>query len=263
MSRRRIFAVLFALLIGQQAADARADLPLIDGNLQVTPWVPAAPFEASADILLRLPGQVDGKGPVPLNVRVLQDSVEAITLMTDTLDPEQLAKFELAPSVIPELWTRFVPDQMGGVLVLVHRDQRIYAARRTFSTVPVESFVLPEESDGLEQTESEPPDFAFLARREGDRVRVSLRALPPLLDVLAMGRGMPENSAQSAQLEIEFDGEALVKAELGPLFAQRPYLAFQFRAKEFGQPVILRWQLGDNRTRVLETPVIAEPSDDN
>lgn len=117
---KRLLTGLLLMLVA--ALPARADLPLLDGNLEVQGYAPEASAEMSAELLLQLPEQIDGWAPVPLHLKVLSTGVESIRLLTDEPEPLELARFELGagvrpricrrvtiPVANPEFWYRCVP----------------------------------------------------------------------------------------------------------------------------------------------------------
>lgn len=110
-----------------------AEPPSLDSLLQgPMPYLGVPRYESSADILLQMPARVDPRVPVPLGIRVFQDNVESITLLSDEVEPERLASFRLGAGVKPELSTR-LRAWSGGLLVVVRSENRIFAARRVFT----------------------------------------------------------------------------------------------------------------------------------
>lgn len=153
----RVFGLLAAM-----PGMAQADLPELFGNLQIPSTLPLM-VEDSADLIIQVPRHVDPDSPVPLRIRVLQSPVSAITLLSDAVDPVQLASFQLQPGVNSQLSTRFMSSGVDGVLVVVRTaTDRIFAGRRTFEVFPgADSPVQDEaesESSALEVADSELPD---------------------------------------------------------------------------------------------------------
>lgn len=137
---KRLLTGLLLMLVA--ALPARADLPLLDGNLEVQGYAPEASAEMSAELLLQLPEQIDGWAPVPLHLKVLSTGVESIRLLTDEPEPLELARFELGAGVRPDLQARYHSSGESGILVQVRTAERLLSARRSYRTVA--AFAAPE-----------------------------------------------------------------------------------------------------------------------
>ena len=116
-----------ALLLMTSAV--RAELPLLNGNLELGLRLPQVQPEPSADLLLQLPEQIDGWAPVPLHLSVLVDGVESIRLLTSGPEAVELAAFELSPRVRPDLVTRYHPQGEAGMEAQVRTAERLLVQR--------------------------------------------------------------------------------------------------------------------------------------
>ena len=269
-----VLLVLFSL-----CGPVSADLPLLNGNLQV-PIGTAPQYESSADILLQLPAQVDSRAPVPLGIRVFQDPVQSITLLTDEVEPVQLARFDLDPGTRPELSTR-LRARKGGVLVVVRTDSRIIASRRGYTLVgepAADDVVAPEREEDRVQDQgtelSGPvevsaataalPDaegvdlmqgMELRAWRDKDIYHVELRPAEPLtarmqhLDAASMA------DSGLRQFEIFHAENRLLSAEIIDGFWYRPYFRFSFSEGDSGDELVLSWRGSDGAEGQLTTTI--------
>lgn len=233
----RLPAIVTLLIL---SAPVSADLPLLDGNLDVRPYVSAAPSEFSADLLLQLPAQVDGWAPVPLRVRVLQQGVESIRLLTDEQEPVELARFELGPGVRPDLATRYQSHGESGILAMVQTADRVLAKRRSYVTVA--AFERPEAQPDAQITE--PPALRLSARRDAQGITVvELDGTLPLVEAVQHPELLRNAGPAVTGFEL-FDNQQqlLVRAELSDALALRPFLRLVLEGQAVGDQLLLRWR---------------------
>lgn len=153
--------VLMTAALLLMASATRAELSLLDGNLDLGLQVPQVQPEPSADLLLQLPEQIDGWAPVPLHLSVLADGVESIRLLTSGPASVELASFELSPRVRPDLVTRYHPQGASGLEAQVRTAERLLVQRRIYRQTA--GFPLPEAEEA--PTVSEPGELVLRARR--------------------------------------------------------------------------------------------------
>ncbi|WP_217414809.1 thiosulfate oxidation carrier complex protein SoxZ [Marinobacterium ramblicola] len=271
-------AVLFALL--GLCEPVLADLPLLNGNLQV-PYMAAPRYESSADVLLQMPRQVDPAVPVPIGIRVLQDGVRSITLLTDEVEPVELARFDLEPGARPELSTR-IRAREGGVLVVVRTDARILAARRDYTLV---TGVASAAHDSTELTPALPPSAAVSAGAAGSSAApaavvgaaesefmqsmelrawrrrevnyVELRPVEPLSSRVQHLDGAPVAQARLERFELFQADNPLLSASIGDRLWFEPYFRFSFSTGEVGDELVLSWRGPDGSEGQLSTTILA------
>ncbi|GGB95690.1 hypothetical protein GCM10011352_22230 [Marinobacterium zhoushanense] len=259
---------------------AAADLPLLNGNLQV-PYVVAPRYESSADILLQLPRQVDPLVPVPIGIRVFQDRVQSITLLTDEVEPVQLARFDLEPEVRPELSTRF-RARGGGVLVVVRTEDRILAARRDYALVTAAASAAlqsPGPGTGLTSPAVEVPSAAgssaasdaltdvgedsFMASMELRAWRrrevnyVELRPVAPLSSRVQQLDATAVLQQGLDRFELFQSDKRLLSASIGDSLWYEPYFRFSFSVGDVGDELVLSWQGSNGTEGQLSTTIVA------
>lgn len=247
--------VLMTAALLLMASATRAELSLLDGNLDLGLQVPQVQPEPSADLLLQLPEQIDGWAPVPLHLSVLADGVESIRLLTSGPASVELASFELSPRVRPDLVTRYHPQGASGLEAQVRTAERLLVQRRIYRQTA--GFPLPEAEEA--PTVSEPGELVLRARRNpAGLTRVELDGALPLVAAVQHPQLLRSAGPQITRFQLlDQQDELLVAAELGPAMALQPYLQLKIDGLAAGDTLQLRWQgpsgeAGDIMARVEE-----------
>ncbi|KEA62851.1 hypothetical protein ADIMK_2960 [Marinobacterium lacunae] len=273
---------LMAVLLGA-AGPAQADLPLLDGNLQV-PNMGVPRYESSADILLQLPVLVDPESPVPLGIRVFQDGVRSIRLLSDELKPQSLANFYLEPGTRPELSTRFRAAG-NGVLVVVRTADRVLSARRSYTLDG--KVIAPQASGRVESTaqdgkpaevqasaavpsvaasvavasvvEAKTPvlsrldDMELRAWRGAAGTVVEFRSTASLSKHIHNGTLNQVSTPVIERFEILHGKTRLLRAELSEALWFEPYFRFSFTGGKADDELVLNWWAADGNKGKLVT----------
>lgn len=240
-----------ALLLMTSAV--RAELPLLNGNLELGLRLPQVQPEPSADLVLQLPEQIDGWAPVPLHLSVLVDGVESIRLLTSGPEAVELAAFELSPRVRPDLVTRYHPQGEAGMEAQVRTAERLLVQRRVYRQTS--GFPLPEAEEA--PTVSEPPELTLRARRNpAGLTLVELDGALPLVEAVQHPQLLRSVGPQVSRFRLlDPQQQLLLAAELSPALALQPYLQLKIDDLAPGDELRLRWQgpsgeAGEIMTRV-------------
>ncbi|WP_432695826.1 thiosulfate oxidation carrier complex protein SoxZ [Marinobacterium sp. YM272] len=235
---------------------AQADLPELSGNLQIPPAVQAA-VEDSADLLIQVPGEVAADAPVPVRVRVLQSPVASLSLLSDAVDPVQLAQFDFQPGIRSRVDTRFMSADVDGVLVVVRTAAgRTYAGRRAFDRITHADALDTDEASAA----AEEPEAALKleARLLDDATEVTLRSVEPLVTrIQALSKSVPSNPVR--QFELLRNGEPLVSAELDAVMWREPFFRFMVDGGKPGDRLTMNWVRADGQKGQLEGGLDAAP----
>lgn len=267
MFKSRMLRV-FGLALAMPCA-AFADLPELFGNMQIPSTLPSM-VEDSADLIIQVPRQVDPASPVPLRVRVLQSPVAAITLLSDSVDPVQLASFEMQPGVDAQLATRFMSSGAGGVMVVVRTaTNRIFAGRRTFELMPNAGLVVPEapevasvasvgesavEADSGAETEASQEVRLDAEILSEDRARVVLRSAEPLVKRM-QHQVLRRSENPVSSFELKHKERVLVSADLDASMWSDPFFSFGFVGAKVGDTLTLTWVRADGEQGELQTTI--------
>lgn len=243
------------MLASMVALPGHADLPLLDGNLDVQPYASVAPAEFSADLLLQVPEQVDGWAPVPLRLRVLRSDVEWIRLLTDEAKPVELARIELGPVGRPDLVTRFHSRGEEGVVAMVGTADRVLAQRRSYRTES--AFDTPEPLSAASPLEA--PTLRLSAQRDVQGMTsVVVEGSIPLVEAVQHPERLRQLGPNVSDLELLNDkGQLLVRADLADAMGMQPYMLLLIEGLEAGEMLHLRWR--DPTGELSEISVPVEP----
>lgn len=270
---------LAVLLVCLSSATFAESLPTNNLAL-VMPYTGAPLIEASAEVVLQAPAQVDDRAPVPVRVRVLQPEVEWISLLADGAAPELLARVSLEQGALPEFSTRFFDPGLGGVQAVVTLPGRYLAKRRLFRRADApELAVGPAASDPItlvNVTESvadsvvedgaappvtsatvparplDPSELQLQARRSGDKTLVRLSSRTGLIG-LEIESAEPPGWARELRL-YHRQGRVLV-AELSPVLWFSPFFQFALSDAEVGDTLVVELLAADGNRHYLSANI--------
>ena len=132
-------------------------------------------LEHAANVVLQVPGQVDGYAPVPFLVSVFQQpDVQSISLLADGAEPALLGEFHLTTHVMPYISGRFAAQKDLVLLAVASTPSEVLVRRTRVIVVPAFG---PQD---VVANESADPDPQLVLRQNGKRVDLVLSNVPTL-----------------------------------------------------------------------------------
>lgn len=220
----------------------------------VTELTPRAGYEAAADLLLQVPMRVDGRSPVPLILRMLQqEDMDSLSLLADREHPELLARFRYSDDLLPELSTRLAVLRDTRILAVISRPDHIFSVKRD---VHVDAGAKDKGVAGKSEPGAvlaNPPQLEI--KRVGDEIRIIVTTNESLLD-----DDSPDISRPYVKyFKITSNNQSLVEAELSPFVWFKPFFQFSLRNDEFVGELTLEWKA--NNGQLGTTSAVIGPLD--